>query len=170
MRLSGIVKKVLDTLYCAPVAKTPKKQPRRPPKRAKKTAKKAATKTASKGNGKAAKVAKPDQVTFHYLKGPDFRTIHVDGAIGGLTPSGHLHIAFYAERMAIPQQTTQQVNPDGTLGDESTREVKEGVVRQMETDIIVNESTARNIKVWLDQKLEEFEVRRKAVEALKKAK
>lgn len=133
--------------------------------------KKAKKKTAKNGNGKAAvKIVKPDKITFHYLKGPDFRTIHVDGAIGGLTPNGHLHIAFYAERVAIPQTTTQPINPDGTLGDEIARESKEGVVRQMETDIIVNESTARNIKVWLDQKLEEFEVRRKVAEDLKKGK
>ena len=145
------------------MAKTPKKV-------ANKTAKRVAKKTTKKSNGTAAKVANPEQVTFYYLKGPDFRTIHIDGAIGGLTPSGHLHIAFYAERAAIPQKTTQKINPDGTLGDETAREGKEGVVRQMETDIIVNENTARNIKVWLDQKLEEFEARRKAVEALKKAK
>ena len=112
----------------------------------------------------------PKSLTFHYLKGPDFRTIHVDGAIGGLTPSGHLHIAFYCERAPIPQIVTQKINADGSLGDVLKQTVKEGVVRQMETDIIVNEDTAKNIKVWLDQKLEEFETRRQVARAVKKAK
>lgn len=139
-------------------------------KATKKTAKKVTRKTVKKrGNGKTKTVA-PNDITFHYLKGPDFRTIHVDGAIGGLTPSGHLHIAFYAERAAIPKSTTQKVNPDGSLGDEIARESKEGVVRQMETDIIVNENTARVIKVWLDQKLEEFEARRAIAASLEKSK
>ena len=134
---------------------------------AKKT-EKANKKTAGNGNGKSSThAAKQDDVTFHYLKGPDFRTIHVDGAIGGLTPSGHLHIAFYAERAPIPQTIRQAVNSDGSLGVELDRESKSGVVRQMETDIIVNEATAKNIKVWLDQKLEEFEVRRREVEVIK---
>ena len=133
-----------------------------------KTRKKATKKkTAKRGNGKA---VKPDDITFHYLKGPEFRTIHVDGAIGGLTPSGHLHIAFYAERLPIPQSVTNKVNDDGTLGEVLQQTTRDGVVRQMETDIIVNENTAKNIKVWLDQKLEEFDSRRKAAEALKKSK
>lgn len=127
-------------------------------------------KTTKKGNGATIKRSNPEELTFHYLKGPDFRTIHVDGAIGGLTPNGFLHIAFYAERAAIPQSTTLKVNPDGSLGDELAREGKDGVVRQMETDIIVNENTARNIKVWLDQKLEEFELRRAVTASTEKSK
>lgn len=101
-----------------------------------------------------------DSVTFHYIKGPDFRTIHIDGAIGGITPSGFLHIAMYCERSAIPTEMTHQVMPDGSLGPIVSREGKVGVARQMEIDIIVNESTAKSLKVWLDQKLEEFERRR----------
>ena len=124
------------------------------PKKAKKK------KRVKKGNGTAAKAAKPDDVTFHYLKGPDFRTIHIDGAIGGITPSNFLHIAFYCERAVIPRTITQKFNEDGTVGDEIERTGKEGVVRQMEIDIIVNENTAKTVRVWLDLKLEEFAARR----------
>jgi hypothetical protein len=123
------------------------------PKRANKSQK------ARKG-GADDRIVPPESVTFHYVKGPEFRTIHVYGAIGGLTTSGFLHIAFYCERMAIPQTTVQEIKDDGTLGAEIERTGKSGVVRQMETDIIINESTARNIKVWLDQKLEDFALRR----------
>ena len=135
-----------------------------------KKAKKKKKRTAKKGNGKVtAKVAKPIDIEFHYIKGPDFRIIHVDGAIGGLTTSGFLHIAFYCERAPIPTKITQKVNPDGTLGDVVEKVGKQGVVRQMENDIIVNEDTAKRIKVWLDGKLEEFESRRKVAAALKKS-
>lgn len=135
------------------------------PKKAKKK------KAAKRGNGKAAvKAVKPTQVKFHYLKSPEFRAIHADGAIGGLTPSGHLHMAFYCERMPIPQTVTQKINKDGSIGDIITQTGKDGIVRQMETDIFVNEATAKNIKVWLDLKLEEFETRRQAAVESKKSK
>lgn len=104
-----------------------------------------------------------DSVTFHYIKGPDFRTIHIDGAIGGITPSGFLHIAMYCERSAIPKEITQEVRPDGSLGPITSSEGKDGVARQMEIDIIVNEATAKSLKLWLDEKLVEFEHRRALV-------
>ena len=129
-------------------------------------------KTASKrkpGNG-SANGATHETVDFHYIKGPGFRTIHVDGALGGLTPSGFLHIAVYAERMAIPRHVVQAVTSAGQLGEEikSERESKAGVVRQLEVDLFVNEDTARNIRNWLDDKLEEFADRRKKLEAIEK--
>lgn len=116
------------------------------------------------GNGGALRSDAPkDSVTFHYIKGPDFRTIHIDGAIGGITPSGFLHIAMYCERSAIPQEITQEIMPDGSLGSVTSRLGKDGVARQMEIDIIVNEATAKSLKLWLDQKLEDFERRRASI-------
>lgn len=116
------------------------------------------------GNGSSASAdASGDSVTFHYIKGPDFRTIHIDGAIGGITPSGFLHIAMYCERSAIPRKLTQEIRPDGSLGSIISSEGKDGVARQMEIDIIVNEATAKSLKLWLDEKLVEFEHRRALV-------
>ena len=123
-------------------------------------------KTKGSGNGSPLQ-AKPthETVTFHYIKGPDFRTIHIDGAIGGITPSGFLHIAMYCERAAIPKKIVQKLLPDGSLGPELERIGKLGVARQMEIDIIVNEATARNLKAWLDEQLENFK-RRRTTEAI----
>ena len=113
------------------------------------------------GNGGTASPATPDPtVDFHYIKGPDFRTVHIDGAIGGITPSGFLHIAMFCERSAIPKKITHTLLPDGTLGSAIKRTGKKGIARQMEIDIIVNEATAKSLKIWLDQKLGEFEKRR----------
>jgi hypothetical protein len=119
---------------------------------------------------KSAPADQPKTVDFHYIKGPDFRSIHVDGAIGGLTTKGFLHVALFTERAAIPQRTTHGVLPDGTLGNEilEKRLSKEGIVRQMEVDLIVNEETARDLRIWLDQMLQDFEDRRKKLEELRK--
>lgn len=102
-----------------------------------------------------------DEIEFFYIKGPDFRSLHIDGAIGGITPRGALHIAFFSERAAIPQKTVNELI-GGQLGDEvrAKREGKEGVVRQMEVDIFLTESAALDLRNWLNTKLDEFEARR----------
>ena len=118
----------------------------------------------STGNGGTASPATPNPtVDFHYIKGPDFRTVHIDGAIGGITPSGFLHIAMYCERSTIPKTITHTILPDGTLGSAIKHKGKKGIARQMEIDIIVNEATAKSLKIWLDQKLGEFENRRSRI-------
>ena len=99
---------------------------------------------------------------FHYIKEADFRSIHVDGAYGGLTNTGFLNMSVYTERNVIPRKTTHEIFPNGKLGDEieELRDSKEGVIRQMVVDLIMNESTARNVRNWLDEKLDEFQQRR----------
>jgi hypothetical protein len=91
----------------------------------------------------------PSAVKFHYIKGNFFRVIHADGVIGGLTPHGGIFLSLYSERGAIPQVIEQAVNPDGTLGDEKGREGKEGIVREVEVGVMLNERTARGIAEWL---------------------
>lgn len=109
-------------------------------------------------------------VTFHYIKSSDFRTVHVDGAIGGLTTKGFLHFSVYNERAAIPQETTHNILPNGLLGDEipDQRKSKEGIVRQMEIDLIMNEETARELSNWLNQALDDFEERKKIIDDRRK--
>ena len=51
-----------------------------------------------------------------HIKGQFFRVVHADGIIGGSTPQGQLHIAFYSERPPIPKRTVHQVSAGGALG------------------------------------------------------
>ena len=95
----------------------------------------------------------PTQVIFHYLKAPAFRTIHVDGAIGAMTPQGGIHFALYSERPAIPQQVAYQVRPDGALGDQETVVSRGGIVRELEVDAIMSIETAKSLHDWLGRKL-----------------
>jgi len=107
------------------------------------------------------------RVRFHYLKAPQFMTIHVDGAIGGLTPSGGIHLALYSERAAIPQETEFFIDESGKLGDpvpdgEVTRG---GIVREMQCDAILNKATAHRLREWLEDQITKLE----AIEKKKKA-
>jgi hypothetical protein len=93
----------------------------------------------------------PDRIKFHYLKSPQFDTVHADGAIGGLTPRGGFHIAFFAERMPIPTMTEQFVLPDGKLGEETpdSRVVRDGVIRELVVDVMMDFGTAERLNDWL---------------------
>jgi hypothetical protein len=95
----------------------------------------------------------PRTVTFHYIKAADFRTVHMDGAIGGITTRGFMHFSVYSERPPVPQETTHAVLPEGALGEEivDKRKSRKGIVRTLEVDVIVNETTARELRAWLDK-------------------
>lgn len=114
------------------------------------------TRPSGKGDG-----APPESITFHYLKAPNFRTIHADGVIGNITPAGYIHMAVYTERPAIPQEMIQKVNPDGTLGEVIPEKtiVRDGIVREMDVDVLMSVAAAKSIKSWLEDKIKDIEKR-----------
>lgn len=91
------------------------------------------------------------RVTFHYLKAGEFRTVHVDGAIGSMTASGQIHCAVYSERPAIPRVVSQAVDETGVLvdGDEQTIESKSGFVRELQADLVLSPEVAIALSRWL---------------------
>ena len=101
----------------------------------------------------------PKRIRYHYLKSGFFRTIHSDGVYGGVTPHGNIHIAFYSERIPIPQQIEHVVKEDGTLGDEdrAARITREGVVREVDVDVVVSLGLAIALRKWLDDKIKTLE-------------
>lgn len=114
------------------------------------------TRPSGKGGG-----APPESITFHYLKTQNFRTIHADGVIGNITPAGYIHMAVYTERPAIPQEMIQKVNPDGTLGEVIPEKtiVRDGIVREMDVDVLMSVAAAKSIKSWLEDKIKDIEKR-----------
>ena len=110
-----------------------------------------------KGNGSG---QLEPRVRFHYLKSTQFRVIHADGAIGGITPTGKIHVSFYSERSPIPRETVQKINPeDGSLGDIIHEEtvIREGIIREMDFDVLMDIQTAKNVCKWLDDKIKQFD-------------
>ena len=99
----------------------------------------------------------PATIDFHMLKSNFFRVAHADGAFGGITPYGSVHITFYSERNPLPQVLTHAVTDKGQLGPEISRRGKSGVVRELEIDIVMNAVVARSFRKWLDEKIAELE-------------
>jgi hypothetical protein len=97
-----------------------------------------------------------DKIKFYYEKGNFFRVIHVDGAVGGLTPTLDVFLSIYNQRAPIPQVSVQKVAPSGQLGEELMEErvQKDGVFREVEVGLVMNLNVARALQQWLTEKIE----------------
>lgn len=101
---------------------------------------------------------KPDRLAFDYIKSQYFRVIRADGAIGSVTPNGHIHFALYSERAAIPRRLVQELSSSGELGaliPEAT-ESRESIVREMDVDVFVTLEVAVALHQWLGNHIEEL--------------
>lgn len=96
----------------------------------------------------------PTEVTFDLIKSNFFRVIYVDGAFGGLSPSGKLHMALFNERLALPTRIVQAIEGD-KLGLEirGKRQSRDTIVRELEIDVVMDVERAIVIRDWLDDKI-----------------
>lgn len=121
---------------------------------------------------KADDTAGPTRVEYHLIKGNHFRVIHVDGAIGGITPRGLCHMAIYNERPAIPKLRIQDILSDTELSDERTAKVlgepNIGITREVELDMIMDERTVRQLHEWFTRRVGEYDAAREASQGLSK--
>lgn len=103
-----------------------------------------------------------NEVAFDYLKSNDFRTIWADGAIGAITPNGHIHFALFVERQAIPRRqvfTIEQVDGKaGRLGSEVVEKQisRSSIVRELACDILLTPQSAENLALWLLSQVADF--------------
>jgi hypothetical protein len=93
----------------------------------------------------------PSSVSVHYEKGKFFRVVHVDGAIGSITPSRNIFVSLYNQRVPLPTLIEQRLSPNGVLGDEIGREGKKGVFREMEMGIVLTPAVARELATFLNE-------------------
>jgi len=116
------------------------------------------------------KLIEGGELKFDYIKSNLFRVIHVDGAWGSITPSLSIQMAIFNERRAIPKQTVQVINPDGTIGPEiqEKRVERDALIREVEADLVMDLQTAKNIIIWLQQRVTQIE--QLVIEAQKKEK
>jgi hypothetical protein len=110
---------------------------------------------------KAVEERQEAQVVFEYSRDPMFRSTHADGFVGGLTPNGQVHIAFFTERPVLPKRHVFKLNPDGSLGAEvpNDKAANESITRDMQVDILMTVQAAEGLKNWLDQYIRSLKAR-----------
>ena len=102
----------------------------------------------------------PDKIRIHYIKSNAFRTIHADGVFGGITPRSYLSATFYNERAPLPDQSVHRIQ-NGRLSDEIPEEriTRDGILRELEANIVFDVAFAKNLVKWLNEKISLLEER-----------
>ncbi|MGA2248079.1 MAG: hypothetical protein ABSH48_24100 [Verrucomicrobiota bacterium] len=87
------------------------------------------------------------QLPIHFIKSTQFRVIHANGVWFGGDMQQNLHLTFFNERNPIPRKLVLNVNSKGNiLGEDMTkRDTKEGVVREMEMDVVLSFQAAMEL-------------------------
>src|SRR5688572_25870540 len=108
-------------------------------------------------NDEGNKLKPGETIQFDYVKSNYFRVVHVDGAFGGVGANLNINMAIWSQRNALPQQVTHTITAAGTLGDEvrEARVTKEGIVREVEANLVLDIATAESLARWLTKKVEE---------------
>ena len=93
------------------------------------------------------------EIPVHFVKSAAFRTIHADGAWGGMTPNGHIQMAFFSERYPIPQQIKCELDEHSRSIKETVTITKSGIVREAEVSVVMPVNVAKAIRRWLDDQI-----------------
>ena len=96
------------------------------------------------------------EVRFKYIKSNFFRVIHADGAWGGISTRGDIHMSFYNERAALPDSSVLTLGPDGRSLKPEVVESSGGITREVECDVVFDLITAVALRRWLDDKINEM--------------
>lgn len=102
------------------------------------------------------------KLVFHYIKSNYFRVVYATGVQGGISPKGDIEIAFFNERNPIPERLVHVIEKPTGLGEEDVnigaeipeeKASKEGIVREVEVQVVMNRATAEAMYIWLGQKI-----------------
>lgn len=96
-------------------------------------------------------------VQFDYIKSNYFRVIYASGVIGGVTPQAMIHMALYSERQAIPKVLRHEILADGTLKTPPRTEGRQGYVREVDVDVMLDIRTAQSLVDWLNERIADLE-------------
>ncbi len=105
-------------------------------------------------------MAKADKnsIVIHNIKNPGFRQIHVDGAQGGITPSGYINLNFYSQRGVIPLGTEFNIDQENKIAEpiKNIEGSKNGIVREFEIGIYMDINACESLKNFLESKIDEL--------------
>lgn len=99
------------------------------------------------------------KVTVHNKILPTYRSVHVDGAYGGITSRGLINISLFAERSPIPKSSVFQITEENQIGDfvKHSSESKEGIIREFEVGFYMDINIAKALNNLLSAKISEYE-------------
>jgi len=104
--------------------------------------------------------SKPSQVKYKYIFSDDYNPVYATGVYGGVIPTGEIAIHFFLERHGLPVSQTMELNEDGSIGSEASREPEDhaaSMVRFVSTGVVLSVGRAKSVYEWLGNKIEQAE-------------
>ena len=87
---------------------------------------------------------------FKYRDAAAFRTVRVNGVLGGSTPTGEVYMGIYTQRPLLPESSYVDVDEHGRPGPEILPPMEQELIREMEIGLILDLPNALAIRTWLD--------------------
>jgi hypothetical protein len=106
---------------------------------------------------KASSQNPPTKLEFDLIKSNFFRVVKCDGAFGGISANGSIHMGVYSERNPFPTKVVHSID-NGQLGPEieTLRETRKAVVRELEVDVAMDIAGAMVLRQWLDARIAQY--------------
>jgi hypothetical protein len=100
------------------------------------------------------------QLPIHFIKSSSFRVIHASGVWYGGDAQQNIHLSFFNERSPIPKKMVINLNERGEVLSEdlTQRETKEGVIREVEVDVILSIPSAVDFYRTLGENLKALKI------------
>lgn len=102
---------------------------------------------------------KNPEITFKYIFTYDYNPVYVNGAHGGVSSRGELVVNFYMERPPLPNEITNELNPNGTIGGTiavDPADFNNSIVRFVPTGVVLNLQSAQDLHQWMGEKIKEM--------------
>lgn len=107
----------------------------------------------------------PTTVRFRFTKADGHKTVAANGAWGGATPSGEIHVHLYLESPEVPAETEAPIGPSGPLQEKLPGNGETIVVeREVQVSVVMSAPKARDLALWLIRKCDELDEVRKGME------
>lgn len=102
---------------------------------------------------------KMDELVFKHYFDDDYDPEYINGAFGGVLPTGEIVVHFYMDRLPVPNETKTTFTNDGTIKEDNiTTDPKEFKFRRViKNGIIMSKDTAKSICEWLNTMVDDME-------------
>jgi hypothetical protein len=101
------------------------------------------------------------KIRFIHKRNPEFRTFFIDGAFGGISPTGKILMDLFHTSLPIPSVMEYKLTDENMVGEELFRQQDEGFIRDFECRIVLDIEAAKLIKEWLENQIKTIEAQKK---------
>lgn len=98
-----------------------------------------------------------NKIKIQYLKTKSSDSRVATGAYAGITPNGLIDIYFFSDIIPLPTYVEHEIE-NGILGKELSKEVHKGPTREVHTNLLIDNLTAKMIVKLLQSKIDESEL------------